>query len=290
MMSEIQGGNFGSGFAAGAVSSLVSSGIQSLGEVGIDGEINGNKFAIKNEFGNTDGYKAIILASGGLSGGLASSIAGGNFMDGVKQGLITSGLNHLAHMSLGGEDPGKGFKKETVLDKNGAVLGAIYSKMITIEGGVRIMIGFKTTPTGKKFQYQIVQNLTTDSEKGYNEALKGTQHFDPSQLDPHHDNFPFYFSSNDYKDKLIFNSKTSSGYNLYFEDTPSRAGSQRSFFYMCGETSLVSYTNSSLEILHTYNWSYNYYYNGGSSRVNITMPLTTSQPSSFQSNVNNVRR
>ena len=32
-----------------------------------------------------------------MSGGLSSSIAGGNFWAGVRQGLITSGLNHLAH-------------------------------------------------------------------------------------------------------------------------------------------------------------------------------------------------
>ena len=42
--------------------------------------------------------KASMVAAGGLSGGLSSSIAGGKFIDGVKQGLITSGLNHLAHM------------------------------------------------------------------------------------------------------------------------------------------------------------------------------------------------
>jgi hypothetical protein len=47
-----------------------------------------------------------MLASGGLSGGLSSSIAGGNFFDGVRQGLITSGLNHLAHMAVEGDDDG----------------------------------------------------------------------------------------------------------------------------------------------------------------------------------------
>ena len=37
-----------------------------------------------------------MLASGGLSGGLSSSIAGGKFVDGFRQGIITTGLNHLA--------------------------------------------------------------------------------------------------------------------------------------------------------------------------------------------------
>ena len=38
-----------------------------------------------------------MIASGGVSGGISSMIAGGNFMDGFRQGLITSGLNHVAH-------------------------------------------------------------------------------------------------------------------------------------------------------------------------------------------------
>lgn len=41
-----------------------------------------------------------MIASGGLSGGVSSSIAGGNFWDGAKQGVITSGLNHLAHSGV----------------------------------------------------------------------------------------------------------------------------------------------------------------------------------------------
>lgn len=52
--------------------------------------------------------KAAVLASGGLSVGISSSISGGDFWSGVRQGLITSGLNHLAHQVLPGEqDPPK---------------------------------------------------------------------------------------------------------------------------------------------------------------------------------------
>jgi hypothetical protein len=42
-----------------------------------------------------------MIASGGLSGGLSSAIAGGDFWKGVREGLITSGLNHVAHMTIG---------------------------------------------------------------------------------------------------------------------------------------------------------------------------------------------
>ncbi|MEN2436568.1 hypothetical protein AAH994_14220 [Weeksellaceae bacterium A-14] len=43
-----------------------------------------------------------MIASGGLSGGISATIAGGKFIDGFKQGLITSGLNHVAHMVADG--------------------------------------------------------------------------------------------------------------------------------------------------------------------------------------------
>jgi hypothetical protein len=37
------------------------------------------------------------LLAGGLSGGVASELFGGNFWDGARNGLIVSGLNHLSH-------------------------------------------------------------------------------------------------------------------------------------------------------------------------------------------------
>ncbi len=79
-MSVIDGADFGSGFLSGMISSVISSGTQPLKIKSVD---------LRN---------AITIASGGLSGGISSSIAGGNFWAGVRQGLITSGLNHVAHV------------------------------------------------------------------------------------------------------------------------------------------------------------------------------------------------
>ena len=45
---------------------------------------------------------AIAIAVGGLSGGLSSAIVGGKFSAGFRQGLITSGLNHVAHATYKG--------------------------------------------------------------------------------------------------------------------------------------------------------------------------------------------
>ena len=87
VISSIDGGEFGSGFAAGAVSSLISGTVQGLGV----------KEGILNAFGESDWYNAATIAAGGLSGGLSSTIAGGNFWMGARQGLIVSGLNHVGH-------------------------------------------------------------------------------------------------------------------------------------------------------------------------------------------------
>jgi hypothetical protein len=95
LMNVANGGEFMSGFASGAVSSLVASSV---------GSIKG--FQIKDAAGNVTGLtpvgKAAMIASGGLSGGISSVIAGGNFWDGMRQGLITAGLNHAMHGMFGG--------------------------------------------------------------------------------------------------------------------------------------------------------------------------------------------
>ncbi len=76
---------------------MVSSVVQHLSNSGyyLDGDpTQWSSFATNNP----GLYKATMIASGGLSGGISSSIAGGNFWKGVQQGVITSGLNHLAHL------------------------------------------------------------------------------------------------------------------------------------------------------------------------------------------------
>lgn len=95
IMSEIEGGSFASGFASGAISSMVSSSMGFIGRSG--GYWNDN--CSWSTFGsrNSGLLKAITITSGGLSGGIGSTIAGGNFWSGVRQGLITTGLNHMAH-------------------------------------------------------------------------------------------------------------------------------------------------------------------------------------------------
>ncbi|WP_026711072.1 RHS repeat-associated core domain-containing protein [Flavobacterium filum] len=98
LMNVLGGGEFGSGFASGVVSSLISSVIQA--------RVEGKNFATNNP----GAFKAIMIASGGLSGGFSSTIAGGKFVDGFRQGIITSGLNHLVHNLVDNGDPKKDYK------------------------------------------------------------------------------------------------------------------------------------------------------------------------------------
>jgi RHS repeat-associated protein len=84
IQSSASGGSFRSGFMSGVVSSGVSTLIGAAANV--------------LEFNTTQKVVSMILA-GGLSGGIASRMSGGNFIDGAKQGLMTSALNHGLHMA-----------------------------------------------------------------------------------------------------------------------------------------------------------------------------------------------
>jgi len=71
-----------------------------------------------------------MLTSGGLTGGLSSTIAGGKFIDGFRQGLITSGLNHVAHMfvvsgqsSIRTNEEEEASNKAEILDPNASQTG-----------------------------------------------------------------------------------------------------------------------------------------------------------------------
>lgn len=107
IMSSVDGGKFGSGALSGAVSSLLASGVEGLGNIkGADG--------IRFEEQNSELLKVMMVTTGGLGGGISASIAGGNFWQGFRQGIITAGLNHVAHKmtGLGDDDKNKIQKKK----------------------------------------------------------------------------------------------------------------------------------------------------------------------------------
>jgi len=94
LISQASGGDFGSGFFSGLISSSIASGVNALG---IDFAASSGNNTVYNSFGK-DYMQAAMIAAGGLSGGISSTIAGGNFWDGLRQGIITSALNHVAHL------------------------------------------------------------------------------------------------------------------------------------------------------------------------------------------------
>ncbi|MEA1786480.1 hypothetical protein U1E44_10290 [Arenibacter sp. GZD96] len=78
-LAAVQGGKFGAGALSGAISSGVASGVNGIK---IDSKLLG---AIAK------------IGASGLSGGAGSVLGGGKFLDGLRQGLISGGLNHGVH-------------------------------------------------------------------------------------------------------------------------------------------------------------------------------------------------
>ncbi|SDF50744.1 RHS repeat-associated core domain-containing protein [Epilithonimonas hungarica] len=112
LMSAADGGKFGSGFWSGLISSAMASSVQSLG-INFGASTRNN--VVYNSFGK-DMMKATMIAVGGFSGGISSAIAGGSFWKGFQQGLITSGLNHVAHLGVAAIEKDK---MQKFLEKNG---------------------------------------------------------------------------------------------------------------------------------------------------------------------------
>ncbi|WP_449400486.1 RHS repeat domain-containing protein [Chryseobacterium wanjuense] len=102
--SELNGGKFVTGMLSSATASLVGSGMEAWGQSSSTIEIISPEdgLGIVTTFAerNQDLMTALTLVSGGLSGGFSSTIAGGNFWDGLKQGVLVVGLNHLGHFAF----------------------------------------------------------------------------------------------------------------------------------------------------------------------------------------------
>lgn len=98
-MTVLQGGKFWSGFAAGAVSSIMSSVWQGGNNTT---KIDGVRYSVAGTGmkGLGDGFVNKTVGTmffGTISGGAAASVSGGNFWQGAVTGLIVSGLNHGLH-------------------------------------------------------------------------------------------------------------------------------------------------------------------------------------------------
>ncbi|MDO5655663.1 MAG: hypothetical protein Q4G27_05940 [Flavobacteriaceae bacterium] len=96
-MSVFEGGEFGSGFLSGMMSSVIASGVKVYGEIASMFEFYGSSGISDNTI------MALQIASSGLSGGISSFIAGGTLPvpsvreQGAAIGLTVGLLNHAAH-------------------------------------------------------------------------------------------------------------------------------------------------------------------------------------------------
>ena len=95
-MTAISGGEFWSGFAAGALSSIAAS-AWSGGDTITD---NGNyTMSMTKHAGLGAGTGDLgMIAFGTVSGGAGAALTGGNFWQGAVTGLVVSGLNHAGHI------------------------------------------------------------------------------------------------------------------------------------------------------------------------------------------------
>ena len=111
--SAANGGSFESGFVSGALSSAISSAAGAA--------FGGPSTALGKSLRDVG-----MVGVGGLTGGLGSVIGGGSFWSGVRQGIITSGLNHVMHAGLEGIMSGGGGNEPSKAYQDGAdkVLGA----------------------------------------------------------------------------------------------------------------------------------------------------------------------
>jgi len=126
MVSLGQGGTFRSGFWAGAASSVTA---EAFG-MGLRG------LKINAETVPHGQLMPVYMLVGGVSGGVASSVSGGDFWKGFVQGAIVAGLNAALHMNGGGDGDGEkpATTKEVIYNANDAVgLGAEPSTLILKE-------------------------------------------------------------------------------------------------------------------------------------------------------------
>ena len=111
-----------------AASGAVSSAISSITTGVCEAKINSKEWTA-----------AITIAAGGLSGGITSTIAGGDFWDGVCNGLICAGLNHVMHLVAEGgspdDPPGKTKQVKTRKENAENEGNAVSAGSITLIGG-----------------------------------------------------------------------------------------------------------------------------------------------------------
>ena len=165
--SELQGGDFLSGFATGALSSWAGTAFQT------------------NGIGKT---KVGMFAFAGVAGGIGSEVTGGDFWKGAATGLTIAGLNHAAHSLFEGSNHMFASKEEAYayMNKSSYKGGKPYKEhfVYELEDGRALLV--KRTYNTKTSARTYEHNLSRGDGKVYYKdgwfrkyAVDGTTHTHP---------------------------------------------------------------------------------------------------------------
>ena len=110
------------------------------------------------------------IAAGGLSGGVTSTMAGGDFWDGLCNGLITAGLNHAMHLVAEGvlpDDPpkGKASSNDVSADENNLGLGIGFANAVGTNGLKELSEIWKNPQKASRAQKEIIQKKAYSIQK-----------------------------------------------------------------------------------------------------------------------------
>ena len=165
-----RGGKFWHGFVSGATASVIS------GSVGLACV----KFRVPEGWA-----KAAMIAGGALSGGVSAEMAGGDFIDGFCNGLISAGLNHALHfVADGGGKLIKTSLKEAERvkairqlgdlesDRNGAKMYEMMCKYADLEIVENYLLGSEGRKQNTLFSLQKNKNANVNAYKFYSDLSK----------------------------------------------------------------------------------------------------------------------
>ena len=109
------------------------------------------------------------MVLGGVSGGVGSMIGGGNFIDGFRQGLITSGLNHAMEHA---------YKSLTEIEYNSCNARKVYREYYGEIPEYTKIVADGTYPINEETKNNINNNGWVSKAFEKNSSLRGYTHYE----------------------------------------------------------------------------------------------------------------
>jgi hypothetical protein len=126
-----------------------------------------------------------MIAAGGLSGGLGSYVTGGSFWEGVRQGVISSSLNHALHgtFEAGQVPPEKGDRR---MPQRGYGFEEVYNgtSWVADWNGKFYHASGQVTSTGSPFELLLGSGIASSAVKVLTAAKTSTTVFQKHHIIP----------------------------------------------------------------------------------------------------------